>query len=143
MLRISTLRPPLAGSLLLLAAACQQGAPAAPREQRTFSAEDKRVARLLSLGSGQALDDGASPLEQATRCRYLVADLRSQLEEKGALNSELAQALGMVRDEYERRIRAAGGGSAAGEAKPPMQELDEAERAQKALGCIERLRPAS
>lgn len=123
--------------------ACQQQAPPPAAAEQAFSAENRRVARFLSLG-GSALpeDDDASPLERAVLCRHLVEGLRSRIESAGGLPSDVAKGFGMVRDVYEQRIRVAAGGRPVPTGEGLAEDMDEAERSRRALACVERLQPS-
>ncbi|OYW44558.1 MAG: hypothetical protein B7Z08_08005 [Sphingomonadales bacterium 32-68-7] len=111
-----------------------------------FSAEDKRVARALSVGNSQLLDAADSPYEQALLCNVAINYMAEALEQRGGLQPDQQQAVALARDFFAERARDLG----LGRGKSPVEiERDQATKAssipegrakaQLAIGCVQRL----
>lgn len=79
---------------------------------RTFGAEERRVAALLSLGNGSDLDTGASPYTQAVMCLAALESVADRLQQAGTLGAEQVRAMETAESVFESRLdslaRAAG-----------------------------------
>ena len=98
-------------TLVLLLAACGQDV-APGRSQLTpttqvFSADDRRVARQLSIDARQDLTAYSSPYLRALVCEAAVNRLEALLNDINAISSEQKSALKMAREAYSRRVLAA------------------------------------
>ena len=97
--------------LFLSVAACGQGVPPERSElaptAKMFSADDRRVARQLSIDARQDLTAYSSPYLRALVCEAALIKLEALLNEIDAIGSEQKPALKMARDAYSRRVLAA------------------------------------
>jgi hypothetical protein len=107
-------------------------------QQRTFTEEDKRIARLLTVGSDE-IDESASPQYRATLCSLALQAIEERM--RGALSDEQRQAFAQAQSLYDQRARA---GISAEDAQLTRDEVetaypDESDRARFAIGCLQDL----
>ncbi|MCH2486333.1 MAG: hypothetical protein MK010_01120 [Erythrobacter sp.] len=107
-------------------------------QQQTFSDEDKRIARLLSVGSDD-IDESASPQYRATLCSLALQTIEERM--RGALSDEQRQAFAQAQSLYDRRART---GVSAEDQQQTRDEIetaypDESDRVRFAIGCLQDL----
>lgn len=107
-------------------------------QQKAFTEEDRRIARLLSVG-GNDIDDSASPRYRATLCNLALQAIEERL--RGALSDEQRQAFAQAQSVYDRRARA---GASPEDRRLSRDEVeadypDERDRARFAIGCLQAL----
>lgn len=92
------------------AAACGRGTatPTAMKsEAATFSADDRRAARRLSIDARQDLTAYASPYLRAVVCEAAIIKLQVLLDRLDAIGPEQKSALAKARDIYGQRVLSA------------------------------------
>lgn len=106
----------------------------------SFTAEDKRIARKLSIGTASLAE--ASVGGRAVLCGLGLEAIDSRLRSSGALSAQQGQAFDRAREIYRRRA-VAGYPSAADVAEARRRaELDyptAADRARLAIACLREL----
>jgi len=107
-------------------------------QQQIFNDEDKRVARLLSVGR-EEIDKSASPEYRATLCSLALQAIEARM--RGALSDEQRQAFAQAQSVYGQRART---GISAEEQKQTRDEIetaypDESDRVRFAIGCLQDL----
>ena len=107
-------------------------------QRQTFTEEDKRVARLLSVGNDE-IDESASPQYRATLCSLAFQAIEERM--RGALSDEQRQAFAQAQSLYDQRARA---GISEEDAQLTRDEVetaypDESDRARFAIGCLQDL----
>lgn len=110
---------------------------------RQFSAEDKRIARQLSLGNNSLLSQTSDPQRQALLCRDTLEAIEARLASTGALNGEALKALQSAKLFYENQA----GKNADGAAGPrgtedgfaASENPSQADAGRTALACLQRL----
>lgn len=131
------LLPARIAMLALLLAGCDATSDrtAPPAAAPTFTAEDRRVAMMLSLGAATIVGVSEDPRREAALCRVLLGELRQKLADGGALTQQLAQGFVQVDRIYARRLGT--GAVPSGEAL--ARDLTPEARASAAVGCLERV----
>lgn len=133
---------PGVGSLMvvLLLGACsardvpqKQGTPV----QKTFTAEDRRVARALLIG-GEGSAPNASPQYRAVLCSVALETVADRMRGKGILTAEQERVFAQAQSIYARRSSA---GRSVEEREALLKEVrdrypDEGDRAPFAIGCL-------
>ena len=107
-------------------------------QQRTFTEEDKRIGRLLTVGSDE-IDESASPQYRATLCSLALQAIEGRM--RGALSDEQLKAFAQAQSLYDQPARA---GASAEDAQLTRDEVetaypDESDRARFAIGCLQDL----
>ena len=129
-------------SVLLSLGACSGKADVASEQsgagnQRVFSADDKRIARLLSIGE-TGVKAGGSPQDQALLCDIALQSIADRLRQSGALSAVQMGAFDKAQSLY--RTRAAAGRTPAqlASARSAMETAhpEASERARLAIGCL-------
>ena len=70
----------------------------------SFGAEDKRVARALSLGAGSNLDKEGSPYAQALACKIAYDDVSQRLSQPGMISTDQRRFIETVGDVLRKRL---------------------------------------
>ena len=71
---------------------------------RTYGAEDKRIASLLSLGNGSELDEEGSPYDQALTCKAAYDDVVRRFDDPASLPAEQRRAMEIAGSVFEKRL---------------------------------------
>lgn len=108
--------------------------------QRTFSAEERRIARALSLG-GDEVRDRSSPQSYAMLCSIALEAIGARLESGNLLSAEQRQAFTAARRMYSERATA---GISRQEQDALRREVEAAypetgDRARLGIGCVRSL----
>lgn len=138
-------------ALILCFLGCSQapdapGITAAPAEPTSFTAEDKRAAQALSIGSGISLAGGVSPYDKALRCSLAFGELSARFENLGATADQQSRAMAQAKAMFDQRLEraAAQAGRTARQITADRAKLDAelpegGERARMAIACIREL----
>lgn len=107
-------------------------------QQQTFTDEDKRIARLLSVGSDD-IDESASPQYRATLCSLALQAIEERM--LGVLSDEQRQAFAQAQSLYDQRART---GMSAPDQEQTRDEIetaypDDSDRVRFAIGCLQDL----
>ena len=107
-------------------------------QQQTFSDEDKRIARLLSVGN-DAIDEFATPQYRATLCSLALEAIEERM--RGALTDEQRQVFAQAQNLYDQRARVA---MSAEDERLTRDEIEtaypaESDRARFAISCLQEL----
>ena len=130
----------LAGTAIALTA-CSVSDSQQEQEQsltrQEFTAEDKRVARVLSIRD-QTASRGATPQYTAALCSLALAVIGDRLAESDLLSSQQTEGLKQAQDLYRRRATA---GLSDQERKKMRSDIEAAhpepsDRARFAIGCL-------
>lgn len=105
--------------------------------QQEFSAEDKRVASVLSIRD-QTANRSVTPQYTAALCSLALAAIGDRLAESDLMSSEEIKGLKQAQDLYRRRATA---GQSAQEREKIRSDIEAAhpepsDRAQFAIGCL-------
>lgn len=125
-------------TLLALTGCSAAREPAADQPpQKEFSAEDKRIARRLSLGGGETRE-ASSPRFYATLCTLALDSIAERIQDGGMLSGEQSRAFAQAHALWARR---AAEGAAPAEREAARKEVEEAypepaSRARFAIGCL-------
>lgn len=141
----SQIRNALFSLAILSVTACTgQGTPAGkqsePENQRIYSAEDKRIAQLLSIGE-TAAQDSSSPRDQALLCSIALQSIANRLRQSGALSEAQLQAFAKAQNLYLKRAAIGRSATELATAKSAMETAhpESSERARLAIGCLRNL----
>ncbi|ABC64772.1 hypothetical protein ELI_13400 [Erythrobacter litoralis HTCC2594] len=129
---------------------CADPDEAAPRDDtaaqtREFSAEDKRVASLLSIGDSAALEESEGPYEQARMCRDSINAMIVRFRSLDALDASQVRAMETARELFQSRMDAAIETARPGDAaqEDELAELPDdqqaARQARIAIACVRTL----
>lgn len=130
-----------------LLSGCSTSDPAPPSGNSggaaRFSAEDKRAARALSLGSGPDLGQVAQdPRQQALLCIAALGTIETRFGNTGAMSAEQTRALEQAKAVYRTKAGLAGRSPAdVADAlkKATRQSPDVMTSARRAIGCLRNL----
>lgn len=132
----------------VLCVACCSGVREDPSRQaeqeaaspQTFSAEDKLVARSLSINIVSE-QTATSPEQRALVCEMALASLGAKLRSTGVLLDAHQQALARASEHYRKQARAGGSDSEISERRNDLeaQYPAESERARLAISCLREL----
>lgn len=111
---------------------------------RSFSDDDRRAARSLSIGNVGALESLTSPFEQALLCSLALEEMIGRVGESGiAIPDAQKKVLDQARRIYERRASEGAQEAEAGlqEARQRIKDRypEPAQRAQISVGCLQKL----
>lgn len=127
--------------LIVLLAACSVESETVQNEvysqDKSFSDEDKRIARALSLGDAGNVGTG-TPQYQATLCLLALNSIEDRLLESGILTVEQQRAFSKARDLYGRRSKTGVSKDAQEKNLRDVEAAypDAANRARFAIGCL-------
>lgn len=138
----------LPGSMILLAAfvvtACSGSAEPAPLRDkpapRTFSAEEQRIARKLSIGNNTI--EAVSPENRAVLCALGLESIAGQLQASGALSPKQLRVFAQARNTYRRRAEQGYPSDAAlaeARRKAATDFPERSDRARIAISCLREL----
>jgi len=84
------------------------GAPAdvTVADSAAFSEQEKRAARMLSMGSGASVETASSPYQQALRCRTAIETVGARFRQGGAQGDAQSQAIAQATAILDQRLRA-------------------------------------
>ena len=107
------------------------------REQQTFSVEDKRIARALSIG-GDELIDSQEPVYKAMLCSMALEAIEVKMEGSGLLNAEQQELFAGTRRIYASRAEEGLSTAETGDIRRriELQYPDASDRARFAVGCL-------
>ena len=105
--------------------------------QQTFSAEDQRIARSLSLGNEAAVQ-GVANVDRSMACSVALDTLRERLFKETSLAPEVIQAFNQAQQIYADRASAGLTSQDVAEARAAAEDAipDEGDRARLAIGCL-------
>ncbi|GAA3786603.1 hypothetical protein GCM10022600_03030 [Qipengyuania pelagi] len=122
--------------------ACSAGKPATEErkvsQQKTFSAEDKRIASVLSIGNDE-ISSTVSPQYRATLCSLSLQAIEDGM--RSTLSDEQRQAFAQAQALYDQRSAA---GLSQDDRERTVEEVEAAypnpiDRARFAIGCLQDL----
>lgn len=102
-----------------------------------FSAEDKRVARVLSLGNEIARDN-STPQYKAVLCTLALAEIKDRMGESNLMSSQQSEAFAKVQNVYRRRASVGLSGQEREKLRSDVEadHPEQRERARFAIGCL-------
>lgn len=111
------------------------------KDSETFSAEDRRVAKALSLG-GYELRASGNTYDKAVLCNVSLQALADRMRESGLLSAEQQRAFSQAQGVYT--LRAGSTGKSASQIAQDRREVEAAypdmnARARIAIGCLREL----
>lgn len=128
-----------------LAASCTPADPEAERvvsdNSEQFSAEERRIAAALSVGSSAILDDGSTPLQRAVDCAAALEFFVDRLDGSGILTEEQGRVANDILAYYRaeaNRLVGTGKRSDGGEQTPQgnTTPMSNSQKAQTGLACL-------
>lgn len=119
---------------------------AAPTSDHPITSDDRRAAKILSVGNGDELSATTDPLDRALTCSIALTALKDQIRVAQNFSADQAKAFNVAEQIFARRIRE----EAAKLARPPdqvaiarrkkTQELYDANSsAMLSIGCLRSL----
>lgn len=105
--------------------------------QKEFTADDKRVAKVLSIGGEDSIPD-ASPQYRATLCSLALESIADRMLGEGILTNEQQEAFTSAQSLYSRRAAA---NASVEERAQLVSDVEtsypnRSERARFAIGCL-------
>jgi hypothetical protein len=106
-------------------------------EQRAFAPEDKRVARVLSIG-GQESTVNDSPQYGATLCKLALETIESRMNGGGILTDEQQRIFAQAQSLYRQRASAGVSRETQEQTQNEVETAypNEGDRARFAIGCL-------
>jgi len=111
-----------------------------------FSAEDRRIARALSIGNNSTLDNANDPYDQALMCGVAIDFIAQAFESSTGLESAQRQAIKLARNLFAQRLYDLGRSRGKSRieierdrARKATDIPEDGTKAQIAIGCIQRL----
>lgn len=149
---IRTLRDLAVAVLTLAACACsdqklleRHSGPASAPASGQFSAEEKRTAQALSVGSEQVAPAGSSAYQQALKCQFAFPALSARIIGEGG-GQTVGPAVEEAKAYFDRRLRTAASQEnktvaqiAADLKAQEVQFPDESAKIRMAVGCLRTL----
>lgn len=111
-----------------------------PVTKRTFSDEDKRVARALSVGS-EIQTGNVTPQYEAQLCSLALGAIAERLRDSGSLSAQQLEGFERARNVFRQR---AATGLSPEEREKTRNDVeaaypDQSDRARVAIGCLRKL----
>ncbi len=134
--------------MLLALVACGSGDDLPTRDTvseqtREFSADDKRVARLLSIGSTQKFSAKTSAYDRALSCSIALETVKARLSASGQMNPAIINTINQVSSVYDTRTQQLGAADGKSTAEIAAERLERTEEmadqgkdGQIAIGCL-------
>jgi len=106
-------------------------------ERRVYGTDEKRIARLLSIGETGAKVN-ASPQDQALLCDIALQSISDRLKQSGTLSAMQVRAFTQMQTLYRQRAAAGRSAAQTTTARHDLEAAhpDMAERTRLAIGCI-------
>lgn len=112
----------------------------------TFGADDRKAARMLSIGNTPELETTSDPYKLAVLCKVAIESLVAPIRESETLDSRQIAAFDRIVGFYTNRTAQLG--AALGKSRSDIAsdvetrraaDTDRSERGRAAVGCISRL----
>jgi hypothetical protein len=118
------------------------------KKMRTFSAEEMKQARALSITQASSVTDAANPYAKALLCKIGMDLVAQRLQNVGVMNAEQRQILQESKAYFDRQLNALGEqrGKSARDIQRDLAQVaehhsDAAENTRTAVACLKRLQP--
>lgn len=139
---------------LIILASCGESPKADPVGEehpgRQFSAQDKAIARALSLGSRSKIQEESTPYDQAVACRVAIESIGERLRQLDTVTSDQIRAVDQAEALYDRRIQvlASAADKSNGDISADIQaraevDTDQGAQALRAIDCLRNLEQAN